>query len=67
MATKNGKKEEIKFEEASQEAPQQLPVEELTGQLNYAQKLIAILQTKLNDANGVIIQLEAKLQMANEK
>lgn len=62
MAAKNGKKEETKFEEA-----QQLPVEELTGQLAYAQKLIAILQTKLNDANGVIIQLEAKLQMANEK
>jgi len=73
MATKNGKKEETKFEEASQEASQEAPVqpqfsmEELAGQLGYAQKLIAILQTKLNDANGVNIQLEAKLQMANEK
>ena len=45
----------------------QNPVEELTGQLNYAQKLIAILQQKLNDANGIVIQLEAKLQMAHEK
>ena len=64
------KKEEPKFEEAKQTepvAPQLNPVEELTGQLNYAQKLIAILQQKLNDANGIVIQLEAKLQMAHEK
>jgi|TARA_B110000438_G_C15786122_1_gene638512 hypothetical protein len=75
MAAKNGKKEETNFEEASQETPvqpqaseqPQFSIEELAGQLGYAQKLIAILQTKLNDANGVNIQLEAKLQMATEK
>ena len=74
MATKNGKKEETKFEEASQETPvqpqaseqPQFSMEELAGQLGYAQKLIAILQTKLNDANGKLVQMEAQLQIANE-
>lgn len=65
------KKEEVKMEETQvPEQPltqPQFSMEELTGQLSYAQKLIAILQNKLNDANGVNIQLEAKLQMANEK
>ena len=67
------KKEEVKMEETqTPEQPQapeqpQFSMEELQGQLGYAQKLIAILQNKLNDANGVNIQLEAKLQMANEK
>ena len=36
-------------------------------QLLYAQKLLQILQGKLNDANGINIQLEAKLQLAEEK
>ena len=61
------KKEEVKMEEAETPVQPQFSIEELAGQLGYAQKLIAILQTKLNDANGVNIQLEAKLQMANEK
>ena len=61
------KKEEVKMEEAETPEQPQFSMEELAGQLGYAQKLIAILQTKLNDANGVNIQLEAKLQMATEK
>ena len=61
------KKEEVKIEEAETPVQPQFSIEELAGQLGYAQKLIAILQTKLNDANGVNIQLEAKLQMATEK
>lgn len=61
------KKEEVKMEEAETPVQPQFSIEELAGQLGYAQKLIAILQTKLNDANGVNIQLEAKLQMATEK
>ena len=61
------KKEEVKMEEAETPVQPQFSMEELAGQLGYAQKLIAILQTKLNDANGVNIQLEAKLQMATEK
>ncbi len=61
------KKEEVKMEEAETPEQPQFSIEELAGQLGYAQKLIAILQTKLNDANGVNIQLEAALQMATEK
>jgi chromosome segregation ATPase len=41
--------------------------EKLKGQLNYAQKLINVLQTKLNDSNGTIVQLEAQIQIANEE
>ena len=41
--------------------------EQYEEQLKYAQKLLQILQGKLNDANGVNIQLEAKLELANEK
>ena len=69
------KKEEIKMEEGSagEEAQVQttqtpeMSIQELAGQLGYAQKLIAILQNKLNDANGINIQLEAKLLMATEQ
>ena len=38
----------------------------LTEQCNYAQKIINILQVKVNEANGIIVQLEAKLQLAQE-
>ena len=41
-------------------------VEQVQQQLNYAQKIINILQTKVNDANGVIVQLEARVQIAQE-
>ena len=40
--------------------------EQLQGQLNYAQKIINVLQGKLNEANGKLVQLEAQLQIANE-
>jgi|TARA_B110000438_G_C15194321_1_gene385866 hypothetical protein len=40
--------------------------EQLQGQLNYAQKIINVLQGKLNDANGKLVQMEAQLQIANE-
>ena len=60
------KKEEVKMEEAEAPEQPQFSIEELAGQLGYAQKLIAILQTKLNDANGKLVQMEAQLQIANE-
>ena len=41
-------------------------VEQVQAQLNYAQKIINVLQGKVNEANGVIVQLEARLQIANE-
>jgi len=41
-------------------------VVELQGQVRYAQTLIKNLQEKLNGLNGIIIQLEAKLQLALE-
>ena len=43
-----------------------ITVEKLQSQLNYAQKIINILQLKVNEANGVIVQLEAKVQIADE-
>jgi len=43
-----------------------ITVEQLQGQLNYAQKIINIMQTKVNEANGIIVQLEARIQIANE-
>ena len=41
-------------------------VEQVQAQLNYAQKIITILQQKVNEANGVIVQLEARVQIAQE-
>ena len=41
-------------------------VEQVQSQLNYAQKIINVLQGKVNEANGVIVQLEARLQIAAE-
>ena len=43
-----------------------ITVEQVQGQLNYAQKIINILQSKVNEANGVIVQLEARIQIAEE-
>jgi chromosome segregation ATPase len=44
----------------------EVTAEQLQGQLNYAQKIINVLQGKLNDANGKLVQMEAQLQIANE-
>ncbi len=44
----------------------ELTVEQVQSQLNYAQKIINVLQGKVNEANGVIVQLEARLQIAGE-
>ena len=44
----------------------EITVEQVQSQLNYAQKIINVLQGKVNEANGVIVQLEARLQIANE-
>lgn len=41
-------------------------IEQVQSQLNYAQKIINVLQGKVNEANGVIVQLEARLQIASE-
>ena len=43
-----------------------ITVEQVQSQLNYAQKIINILQGKVNEANGIIVQLEARLQIAEE-
>ena len=71
-------KKEEQFEEAvKEEKPKTTPlakpnvdpdvtIEQVQGQLNYAQKIINVLQGKVNDANGVIVQLEARLLMAEE-
>ena len=39
---------------------------ELQGQVRYAQTLIKNLQSKTNDYSGIVVQLEAKLQLALE-
>ena len=44
----------------------EITVEQVQSQLSYAQKIITILQQKVNEANGVIVQLEARVQMAQE-
>jgi hypothetical protein len=46
--------------------PVETTKEQYEEQLKYAQKLLQILQGKLNEANGVNIQLEAKLEIATE-
>ena len=43
-----------------------ITVEQLQSQLNYAQKIINIMQAKVNEANGIIVQLEARIQIADE-
>jgi hypothetical protein len=65
--------EAVKEEEVKEGMPLQTPVdnpevtkEQLMGQLNYAQKLINVLQKKVNDLNGQMVQVEAQLAMANE-
>ncbi len=62
---KNGKTKEAGFEEASQDELEQ-PQVDLQAQLNYAQKIINVLQSKVNEANGKLVQMEAQLLMANE-
>ena len=78
---KNGKKDEgFKEGEEVTEQSQPKPVslaqpnqvdpnvtkEQLQNQLNYAQKIINVLQGKVNDLNGKMVQLEAQLLLANE-
>lgn len=41
-------------------------IKELQGQIRYAQTIIKNLQAKTNDYNGIVVQLEAKLQLALE-
>mgnify|MGYP001385991061 CR=1 FL=1 len=41
-------------------------IKELQGQIRYAQTIIKNLQAKTNDYNGIVVQLEAKLQIALE-
>ena len=62
---KNGKTKAADFEEASQGQPEQ-PQVDLQAQLNYAQKIITVLQNKVNDLNGKMVQIEAQLLCSNE-
>ncbi len=61
-------KKKVKKIPLAQPAPvePEITIEQVQGQLNYAQKIINILQAKVNDANGVIVQLEARVQIAEE-
>ncbi len=61
---KEEKKEENK-EEIKIDNPE-VTKEQLQGQLNYAQKIINVLQVKVNEANGKLVQIEAQLELANE-
>tara|TARA_B100000029_G_scaffold383334_1_gene378750 strand:- start:553 stop:840 length:288 start_codon:yes stop_codon:yes gene_type:complete len=76
MTTATKKKEE-QFEEAVKPEPEKTPstksdaepeltIEQVQAQLNYAQKIINVLQGKVNEANGQIVQLEARLLMTEE-
>jgi hypothetical protein len=66
--TEETKEEKPKPTPLAQKAPidPEITVEQVQSQLNYAQKIINVLQGKVNEANGVIVQLEARLQIANE-
>mgnify|MGYP005641620739 FL=1 len=57
---KEENKEEIKIDNP------EVTKEQLQGQLNYAQKIINVLQGKVNEANGKLVQIEAQLELANE-
>ena len=52
-----------KTEETTEEVSE---VEGLQNQLNYAQKIINVLQSKLNELNGKQVQIEAQLLIAKE-
>ena len=41
--------------------------EEAKKQLDYAQKIINTLQRKVNEANGVIVQLETQVEILTEE
>lgn len=62
------KAKKVKKTPLAQPAPidPEVTVEQVQSQLNYAQKIINILQQKVNDANGIIVQLEARAQIAEE-
>ena len=73
---KNDKKEE-QFNEGEEVTEQPVSLakntsdpdvtkEQLQNQLNYAQKLINVLQNKVNELNGKMVQIEAQLMLANE-
>ena len=66
--TKKVKEQKVTSKPLAQSAPidPSITVEQLQSQLNYAQKIINILQLKVNEANGVIVQLEARVQIADE-
>tara|TARA_B110000495_G_scaffold13209_1_gene9486 strand:- start:3267 stop:3533 length:267 start_codon:yes stop_codon:yes gene_type:complete len=53
-------------EEVKTQPTQEDIINDLTSKLKYAQKLINNMQNKLNESTGIAIQLEAKLQLAEE-
>tara|TARA_R100000808_G_C2070521_1_gene98241 strand:- start:252 stop:497 length:246 start_codon:yes stop_codon:yes gene_type:complete len=65
--TKNGNSSETEEKMDIPNEEETWSKEQYEEQIKYAQKLLQVLQTKLNEANGVNIQLEAKLQIAEEK
>ena len=68
MTKEETKEEKPKGTPLAKPAPvdPEITVEQVQSQLNYAQKIITILQQKVNEANGVIVQLEARVQIVQE-
>ena len=68
MTKEETKEEKPKGTPLAKPAPvdPEITVEQVQSQLNYAQKIINVLQVKVNEANGKLVQIEAQLELANE-
>ena len=68
MTKEETKEEKPKGTPLAKPAPvdPELTIEQVQAQLKYAQRIINVLQGKVNEANSVIVQLEARLMIANE-
>ena len=62
----NDKVEENVLDNDMTKAGSEVTKEQLQVQLNYAQKIITVLQNKVNDLNGKMVQIEAQLLCSNE-
>ena len=62
----NDKVEENVVDNDMTKAGSEVTKEQLQVQLNYAQKIITVLQNKVNDLNGKMVQIEAQLLCSNE-
>ena len=62
----NDKVEENVVDNDMTKAGSEVTKEQLHVQLNYALKIITVLQNKVNDLNGKMVQIEAQLLCSNE-